>query len=229
MPRSSSAAGCTERVRLAQPAVGVARIDAFDGFDPASACLQPRDRARLVSIASGKRRRELLAGRRLLQALANHLDMQATFDGAEDGGGVVACAGPRVAASVTHAGPWVACAIADTERVGIDLEVLADRDFMALAEAAFPDAVAALSSLPAAERGIAFYHRWTLHEAAIKCGPSQPRRQASWMLRDAWVLSLQWVGGAASVDGPLLWDAQTARFVPSELQVLAATANDREE
>lgn len=72
--------------------------------------------------------------------------------------------GPAI--SLSHSGDWVACAVADSPAIGIDIEAhRPDRDFPALIEAAFgPD-----ERIEAAAGGIAgFYRLWTLREAIAK-------------------------------------------------------------
>ena len=214
MHRSSSVAGRTDPANVALPAIGVARIEDFDALDAATAGLKARDRARLDTNISEKRRRELLAGRRLLRELAVHLELPVTFDGAEGGAGIEVCGaastGGGLSASVTHSDAWIACAIGRGQGIGIDLEVLVERDFLALAEAAFPDSVASLAGLRGDDLTLAFYRRWTQHEAGIKCG-ADAEHDASWVLPGAWVLSMKWLTGRP-VTGPLLWDKRTRRF-----------------
>ena len=224
MLRSPSAAGVAESAAAALPAVAVARIDACDAFSATAERLQARDRARLAAIASDKRRRELLAGRQLLGRLARHLHLcTVVFDGAEGAAGVVVRGATEragaLSASVTHSGGWIACAIGGEEGVGIDLETLSERDFLALAEAAFPELVPELEALTRDERKIAFYRRWTRHEAAIKRGKG-PGRQASWMHAGEWVLSLDMPEGSGEVPKPMLWDDSRGAFRPLYLDVL---------
>lgn len=224
MHRSPSVAGCVEPIRAALPAIGVARIDALDGLDAAADLLQEYDRARLQRITSEKRRRELLAGRWLLQALSAHLGVPpAVFDGAEGAAGVIVRTSEqahlRLSASVTHAGQWIACAFGWEDGVGIDLEILVERDFVALTEASFADAAEAIRALAPEERKVAFYQRWTQHEAAIKRGAGTGR-EASWLLPGQWVLSLNWSSPAVLAAGPLIWDASARAFRPLCVEAL---------
>lgn len=210
MRRSSSVAGGPEVRRPDLPAVAVAQMDTLRDPDHAADRLQPRDRARFIAIASSKRRRELLAGRSLLRALAAHLDLASVeFDGAEGGAGVVVCgrpaSAPELSASVTHAGPWVACALGHGDGVGIDIEALAERDVAALADFAFVNDAASIRKLPTPERKLEFYRRWTRYEAAVKRG-GQAGRAATWMLPGQWVLSLDWTSGALSVEPQFMDD-----------------------
>ncbi|WP_317204806.1 4'-phosphopantetheinyl transferase family protein [Janthinobacterium sp.] len=74
--------------------------------------------------------------------------------------------------SLSHSGPWVACAVSAETALGLDIEVLdATRDLAALAEQAFEPAVAAaLAQLPAQARAAAFYREWSAQEARYKLG-----------------------------------------------------------
>lgn len=226
MHQSPSVAGCTEPRRAALPAIGVARIDTLGGLDSAESLLQEFDRARLQRIASAKRRRELLAGRWLLQALSAHLGLSpVVFDGADGAAGVVvrtsAQSDLRLSASVTHAGQWVACALGCENGVGIDLEILVERDFLALTEASFADAADAIGALAPEERKVAFYQRWTRHEAAIKRGAGAGAgREASWLLPGQWILSLNWSSTVALPADPLIWDEDGRRFLPLRVEAL---------
>jgi phosphopantetheinyl transferase len=196
----------------------VARIDALSGLDSVADLLQEFDRSRLRRIVSEKRRRELLAGRWLLQALSTHLGLSpVVFDGAEGAAGVVVRASTqadlRLSASLTHAGQWVACALGWEDGVGIDLEILVERDFVALTEASLAGAVDAIRALAPEERKVAFYQRWTQHEAAIKRGVGVGvGRETSWMLPGQWVLSLNWSSSAAFPAHPLIWDESAHTF-----------------
>jgi 4'-phosphopantetheinyl transferase len=225
-----SAAGRTDAVTRGLPALAVARMDAFGRLNATSARLLARDRARLATITSEKRRGELLAGRRLLLELAAHLALPVAFDGAEGAAGVVVRhhgpGMPPLSASVTHSGDWIACAIGTDGGIGIDLEVLAERDFTALAEASFPDCLGSLAALSGPEQAIAFYRRWTEHEAAIKRGRATTSRCANWVLPGEWVLSLNWSSGA--VPPPLLWDGRARRFGLLELEALDRTERGAE-
>jgi 4'-phosphopantetheinyl transferase len=219
VPRDSS---------VADVAIGVVRIETIRGELPAVAArLQPRDRSRLEVSRTEKRREELLAGRWLLHAFSRHLGLPSVlFDTAESGAGLVArsCMGgaPRLSASITHAGGWVACALACEAPVGIDLEPLVERDFAALAAAAFPVADSVNDSLAPADRQTDFYRRWTSREACLKhgepCGPC-----TSWSWQGQWVLSLCAAAAATMPNAEMwLWNGDTCRFEPLVLEQLDA-------
>lgn len=80
-------------------------------------------------------------------------------------------AGP-ISLSVSHSGPWVACAASRSTALGLDIEIIDPaRDVLALAEQAFGPAEAAwLASRPDATRVQDFYEQWCEHEARIKLG-----------------------------------------------------------
>lgn len=74
--------------------------------------------------------------------------------------------------SISHSGPWVACAVSMESPVGLDVEVPdAQRDIAALAAQAF-GAVEAnrLMALPEPVRVAEFYAAWCLAEAKFKLG-----------------------------------------------------------
>lgn len=119
--------------------------------------LGPADRRRYRAIKSARRRREFLAGRWLLGASAAALRCRARFDASPQGG--VAVLPARLAASVSHAGGWVACALLEGSAAGLDLEPMVERDFAAAGRWAFDAAV---------DSPREFYARWTRYEARLK-------------------------------------------------------------
>lgn len=74
--------------------------------------------------------------------------------------------------SISHSGPWVACAVGVGSDVGLDIERLdPKRDLLALAAQAFGEAErAALAAMDPAPRLRAFYRMWSGQEAWIKLG-----------------------------------------------------------
>jgi 4'-phosphopantetheinyl transferase len=79
---------------------------------------------------------------------------------------------PALGLSISHSGPWVACAVSLEAPVGLDIERIdPTRDLVALAEQAFgAETAAALAALDEAARLHAFYRRWCRYEAHIKLG-----------------------------------------------------------
>jgi 4'-phosphopantetheinyl transferase len=129
--------------------------------------LGPRDRRRHAAFGSGKRRREFLAGRWLLEqsARAWRPDSRLRFDSSPAGGISV---NRRVGASVSHARGWVACALVESGRPGIDIEPMVERDFAALDKWVADDEGDAAQSVDRADARKAFYRRWTRYEARLK-------------------------------------------------------------
>lgn len=87
--------------------------------------------------------------------------------------------------SLSHSGPWVACAISTHAALGLDIEILDPaRDIDALAAQAFSaEECAALQGLPPQERRMAFYRLWSRYEARIKVGlPSDHAAAGEWVL-----------------------------------------------
>lgn len=74
--------------------------------------------------------------------------------------------------SISHSGPWVACAVGTGTAVGLDIELVDPaRDIGALAAQAFDEERCAwLSARPDTSRLRDFYMLWSAQEAAIKLG-----------------------------------------------------------
>lgn len=74
--------------------------------------------------------------------------------------------------SISHSGPWVACAVSKESAVGLDVEVPdPQRDVAALAAKAFGAVEASrLMALPEPARIAEFYTTWCLAEAKFKLG-----------------------------------------------------------
>lgn len=147
---------------------------ALDGH---AAWLGEGERQRCARFVRAERRRQFIAGRALLRlALGRLLDTAPR--------GVVLRERPGkapalempgaegVGFSISHSGPWVACAASSVSRVGLDIERIdAGRDLLALAEQALGhEAVSELRALQGQARVDAFYRMWCLHEARFKLG-----------------------------------------------------------
>jgi len=189
---------------MARPArIAFARIAAIGvrRLAGARSRLGPRDRRRYTAILSRKRRREFLAGRWLLQRCARAV----RFDAAP-GGGVRAVRRP-LAASISHARGWVACAIIAGGRIGVDLEPMVERDFAAMGKWFFQKS----------ENKTAFYRRWTRYEARVKAGAGQQAgfREQTWRIGNL-ALSVCAPRGAA-LAGALLACAAAAHAEPQPL------------
>jgi 4'-phosphopantetheinyl transferase len=135
------------------------------------------ERQRLARFMRPLRRRQFIAGRALLRlALARLFAVAPQAILLEERPGnaplLAAPALPGVGFSISHSGPWVACAASLHGAVGLDIECIdASRDVLALADQAFGrQALAELQALEGEARIAAFYKTWCLHEAAIKLG-----------------------------------------------------------
>ena len=138
--------------------------------------LSEGEMARYQRFARPERRRQFLLGRVLARQMLGHLLGVAarTLQIAERPGQAPVLCGHdgAVAFSISHSGPWVACATSAGSALGLDIEVLdAARDIDALAAHAFDaQRCAWLAGRPAHSRLRDFYHLWSAHEARIKLG-----------------------------------------------------------
>ncbi len=138
--------------------------------------LGPRDRRRYAAFGTPKRRREFLAGRWLLEqsARAWRPDARLRFDSSPTGGISV---NRRIGASVSHARGWVACALVESGRPGIDIEPMVERDFTALGKWIADDEGDAGPFVDGgADPRKVFYERWTRYEARLKALGEAKRR-----------------------------------------------------
>jgi 4'-phosphopantetheinyl transferase len=132
--------------------------------------------ARYAGFKRPARQRQFLVGRGLLrQALGHLLALAPATIRLEERPGMA----PSLSTlrgvpgmSISHSGPWVACAVSGHTALGLDIEQRdASRDLLALAGQAFDaDIVAALAALSPAARVTDFYRRWSTQEARIKLG-----------------------------------------------------------
>ena len=164
--------------------------------------LGPRDRRRHAAFGSGKRRREFLAGRWLLQESARAwrpASKTMKFDssphrGVEVSGGA--------GASVSHAGDWVACVLVQRGTPGIDIEPMVERDFAALDKWVADDEGDAAQLATGADARKAFYRRWTRYEARLKAlGGAKTRAshvEMTYYLEDGVALSVCLPSNAAA-------------------------------
>ncbi|WP_288381051.1 4'-phosphopantetheinyl transferase superfamily protein [uncultured Massilia sp.] len=148
-----------------------------DWFADAGAWLSESEQERLARFARQERRRQFVAGRVLLRRALGELLGAAPHtvllrDRPGNAPVLVSPARPGLGLSISHSGPWVACAVSTRGPLGLDIERTdAARDPVALAEQAFgAQAAAQLMTLDTAARGDAFYRMWCRHEADIKLG-----------------------------------------------------------
>jgi 4'-phosphopantetheinyl transferase len=149
-------------------------------IDPAAlatyeAWLGASERQRLAGFARQERRTQFVLGRALLRcALAPALGLEsATIPLIERHANAPLLDVPRPAFfSISHSGPWIACAVSASTPLGLDIERIdAARDIAALAAQVCdaPQQVM-LASLPAAQQARAFYQIWSTAEARVKLG-----------------------------------------------------------
>jgi len=135
------------------------------------------ERERCARFVRAERRRQFIVGRALLRLALGRLLGVAPRSIAlrERPGNAPALASPaleNIGLSISHSGPWVACAASTICALGLDIERIdARRDVLALAQQALgPQALAELQALEGEARLHAFYRMWCLHEAGIKLG-----------------------------------------------------------
>jgi len=147
---------------------------ALDGY---AEWLGESERERCARFVRAERRRQFIVGRVLLRLTLGRLLGVAPRSIAlrERPGNAPALDTPApggVGFSISHSGPWVACAASTVCAFGLDIERIdARRDVLALAgQALGADALAELHALEGEARVRAFYRMWCLHEAGIKLG-----------------------------------------------------------
>jgi 4'-phosphopantetheinyl transferase len=135
------------------------------------------ERLRHARFVRAERSRQFVAGRVLLRMAIGALLGVAprTVELLERPGNAPALAFPErpgLGLSISHSGPWVACAASLEAPLGLDIERIDPaRDLVALAEQAFgAEAAAQLAALDEAARLHAFYRQWCRYEAHIKLG-----------------------------------------------------------
>jgi 4'-phosphopantetheinyl transferase len=142
-----------------------------------AASLGDDETARLRRFVRPERRRQFVAGRVLLRHAASLLlgvDARSLLVFERPGQAPLlslhGAAPAPLFFSLSHSGPWVACAASADVAVGLDVERLdSARDLPALAAQAFgADAAAAMIALPEAAHSAAFYARWSAQEALFK-------------------------------------------------------------
>lgn len=138
--------------------------------------LAPDEAARHQRFVRRERQRQFVIGRVLArQALAELLGVAPRSLRIEDRPGQApALSEPysTISFSISHSGPWVACAVSADGAVGVDIEQLdGSRNIAALAVQAFDaERCAWLAARPAASRVRDFYNLWSAQEARIKLG-----------------------------------------------------------
>jgi phosphopantetheinyl transferase len=133
------------------------------------------DAARAATITSVRRRRQFLAGRRLLwDALARAYGDAAIRDWAlvlaDAGQPVLRGPGARTpAVTISHSGAYVACAIAEAGYLGLDIEVRRPRRWEDLTATVFDGTEReTIDAMAEPARLLRCYELWTLKEAILK-------------------------------------------------------------
>jgi 4'-phosphopantetheinyl transferase len=139
--------------------------------------LDDSERGRLARFVRRERRAQFIAGRvlarRTLGAVLGVAPEMVRL--VERPGAAPALAMPGAGSagfSISHSGPWIACAASATGRIGLDVEVVDPaRDIDALAAQAFDASQQAwLAARPADTRLCDFYRAWSTLEARFKLG-----------------------------------------------------------
>lgn len=137
--------------------------------------LSPSEARRYAGFTRAQRRLQFLVGRGLLRrALAEVCDCPTAAIVLDErpgqAPGLLSPQAGEVGFSLSHSGRWVACAVSEGARLGLDIEVRdPSRDIGALAAQAFAPAQQAwLAARPAEVRVDAFYRMWAGQEALIK-------------------------------------------------------------
>lgn len=152
------------------------RCIAGAALDEFATWLAPAEAARYQRFVRPERRRQFVIGRVLArQALAELLGVTPRMLCIEDRPGqapVLSDPHSTSSFSISHSGPWVACAVSADGAVGLDIEQLdGRRNIGALAAQAFDaERCAWLAARPAASRVRDFYNLWSAQEARIKLG-----------------------------------------------------------
>lgn len=151
-------------------------------LDATRRTLSGAERRRYIRFASRRRACEFLAGRWLVGVSRR------------------AWRGRAGAASISHSGGWVACALSEHGLPGVDIEPMVKRDFATLGAWAFPDDWTETDDAPRA-----FYGRWTRYEARLKSAATASYRERTWFI-DGVALSVRmpWIA-ALHVGAPRRW------------------------
>jgi 4'-phosphopantetheinyl transferase len=133
--------------------------------------LGDEERARLRSLGNARRRAQFACGRWLLrhaaQQVAGDAPYRATFP---DGRPLLELPGSAAAASISHSGDTVLCALGRVARIGVDVEQIRPRrNWEGLATRVLhPVERRRLAGLPEEVRWEGFYRSWTQKEALAK-------------------------------------------------------------
>lgn len=139
--------------------------------------LGPDELARHARFIRAERKRQFVAGRTLLRLMLGELlGIPAAEVVLEERPWkaplLIRRGAERVGFSISHSGPWVACAVSAVTALGLDIEVMdPGRDFLGLAAQTFDaERCARLASVSPVDLPAEFYRLWSTHEALIKLG-----------------------------------------------------------
>lgn len=166
--------------QAAYATIWLANVDGLSGelVSEWAGALTAGEQQRYRAFVREQRQRQFVAGRVMLRRaieLAADVPRDAVQIEEQLGKAPIVTLGVRARTpsfSISHSGPWVACAVSRESAVGLDLEVRdPQRDIAALAAKAF-GAVEAnrLMALPEPERAEEFYAAWCVAEAKFKLG-----------------------------------------------------------
>lgn len=130
--------------------------------------LSQAERQRVEKLSHPRKQRQFLRGRLLLQfALQDLLGSPLAYT--LDESGAVDCDQPGYALGLSHSREVTVVGIGPGSRLGLDIEAIRSRDYLAVAKAYFhPDECQRLKALPADEGLNRFYQLWCLKEARVK-------------------------------------------------------------
>jgi 4'-phosphopantetheinyl transferase len=193
-----------------QATIWLANLDDLPGelVPDWAASLSAGEQRRFHAFVRAERQRQFVAGRVLLRqalgAVAGVLPDSIVVDEqlARAPAARLADGRPAPFFSISHSGPWVACAASAGAALGLDIEVRdTSRDHAALALQAFGAPRAAqLTAMPDAERLAAFYDMWCREEALFKLGQAA----ASCHVLDQGPLAIALCASAALAEPPVL-------------------------
>lgn len=132
------------------------------------------EQARYARFVRPARQRQFLTGRILLRTALGQLlgvaPASISLAERENNAPLLEWAGAMPGFSLSHSGPWVACAVSAGGALGLDIEVRdPGRDLLALAAQAFSaDETARIAALSGEARVAAFYEQWSTTEAKYK-------------------------------------------------------------
>jgi len=126
------------------------------------------EQARITRFQSANRVRQYIAGRQLLRSLLRHQQGIDPIIETEESG-APRIAGSNLFCSISHSGSAVLVAYSQTGRIGVDIEMLRERDYLKLVEHYFhASEISAFNKLPESARQQWFYERWVRKEAHAK-------------------------------------------------------------